>query len=149
MRTRPRRIDRRGVAAGCGFHQRQFARPAFDVRRGRAMRRPRHVDQLFCEIEALQSLEALTAQKRKLVEKFSNRLACNRVVEPETVEWFEGPRVSMLKNDAQARNPICLFSVDQVTQNIKRAEGVGRLSRVQPCGGFSAQQSAENGWRFG
>ena len=61
------------------------------------------------------------AQLREIVEQLLEILAGGRPLEPSPIERYPRLAFSVLHDDARPRDPIFLFALDQVTEDVERA----------------------------
>jgi hypothetical protein len=90
------------------------------------------IELIGTKIERDETGEAGMAGGGEFVEELWERLAGAIAKLGFAVEGFEGPGGSVLENDFQARDPVCVFAVDEVADDDLRAPGAGAFGGVGP-----------------
>ena len=84
------------------------------------------------ELPASNRGDVVATQRAKAVKKLGKGPAREPSELSETIERLEGTGLSMLENDASTGNPVSLFAVNEVADDIDRAPGVGPFIGCMP-----------------
>ncbi len=124
----------RVVRGPCGeqFGQRDGAERRVESTESKLLRRKAHRSQL---------IEILRADEGELVEEHGEGLALDSVDVSEAVERIEGARVAVGENYFGARQPVSLFTMDEVTEDIEGAPCAATFVGV----GKDLRQTAQQG----
>jgi len=99
------------------------------------------------EIESDEAGEVGMAGGGEFVEELGERLAGAIAELGFPVEGFKGACRSVLEDYLQARDPVCLFPVDEMADDDLRAPGAGAFGGVGPGGGQVAKERVQRGGR--
>ncbi len=91
------------------------------------------------QLPRTQLIDALDSQPRKLVEQRRKRSIDVAAAVPESIVRLEAQALPTRENDAGARNPIGLLTIDQMSDDIKGAEGIRALGATDPGVGEATQ----------
>ena len=97
------------------------------------------------EIEVSQMLQIFGAQACEFVQELRQQRPVRLLGFP--IERSKRTALSEFQHNADSRNPICLFCMDQMADDIERRPGVGPFVAMRPSFGQSAQESIQRGGR--
>src|SRR3954468_9231059 len=84
------------------------------------------------EVHLIQLSQTLRSQPLECRQQLAQRFTSRFLEHGEAVEWLESTPLAMLKNHPGTRNPIGLFSVNQMAQNIERTPTLSPFNCCDP-----------------
>ena len=87
--------------------------------------------------------KTVIAQHRELVEQAGQRPPFRRGELCEAIERIEWARLAMLEDDPGARDPVSVFAMNQMSNDVERTPGLPAFMRHDPAGG-SPRRSASS-----
>src|SRR5262245_23089466 len=95
------------------------------------------------QVERRECGQAVTPTRRELVEQALDRAALREFELRESIERLEGGAVAVLEDEPGARQPVGLFAVNEVAEDVERAPTLAALMPGDPAGGQPSQHRVE------
>jgi hypothetical protein len=95
---------------------------------------------LWPQIHRAQLVQTFGAPPRKFIQQVGKRLTLAQLYVPFAIKRLKRPRLAGLQNDSRPRNPVRLFAINQVRDNVEHVPCVPTLISVGPLFGQFAQE---------
>ena len=99
----------------------------------------------WLEIQGTKFREVFGADSGKFVEKLRQRFALRFFILPCAIKRLEGLRFAVLEDHSGARNPVGVFGMDEMADDVEGGPCAGALVGVSPELGEIAEEGVEGG----
>ena len=104
---------------------------------------------LWPQIQCTKLFQALRPRTPKFVQQLRQRLSFAQLYVPSAIKRLKRPTFSGFQYDSRPRNPVRLFAINQVSDDVEHVPCVATLISVSPLFGQFAQQRIQSGRRAG